>query len=145
MAFQRDLLALRQGCDPILSHIQISSAGMLPRQGTRSPAIAIEAARLAGVDLSSHRSGHLEREMAEQASLLVVFDARNMRWLRQRYPHITAPSILLGSFYDKTQKTEIADPDGGDLTTFQTTYTEIENSLAGLLSALREAVARRIS
>lgn len=121
-------------------HIRIDSAGLLARADTASPVLALQAAKEAGLDLRSHRSAHLSKEMAEGASMLVIFDARNLRHLSERYPKLSVPVVWLGSFAAGSSKTkEIADPDGGDIATFRRIYAEIEAGVGGLAAAICEA------
>ncbi|MDR3439922.1 hypothetical protein [Telmatospirillum sp.] len=116
------------------------SAGMLPGDGKASPTVAVEAAERAGINLGTHRSSHFSREVAEAANLVVIFDDKNRRWLRQRYPRLAAPVVFLGSFSDESgTDIEIADPDGADLPTFQRTYVRIEGAVSGLLSVLHNS------
>ena len=124
--------------------LRVHSAGMLPRIGVTSPAAAIEAAKLAAVDLEEHRSKPLSREIAESATVFVVFDEINLTAIRDRYPYISAPIVMLGSFL-KTGKFPwmIADPDGGDLATFQNTYAQIAAAVQGLADEIRKALDAR--
>ncbi len=126
------------------NRIRVHSAGMLPRVGVPSPATAIEAASRVAVDMQSHRSQPLSREIAESATVFVVFDEINLMAIRDRYPFISAPIVMLGSFL-KTGEFPwmIADPDGGDLATFQSTYAQIATAVNGLADDIRNALDAR--
>lgn len=116
--------------------VQVTSAGMLPRAGAPSPAVAIEAAAERGIDLRTHASAHFAQGLAEQSDIVLIFDEKNEHWLRNRYPGLAAPPVFFGSFA-KTEGVEIDDPDGHDLRTFRETYARIETAcreLAALLS-----------
>jgi protein-tyrosine phosphatase len=108
---------------------------MLPRNGAVSPPAAIEAALENGINLAPHRSRHLSRELAENADVLVIFDKKNLDWLRNRYPGLATPVIRLGSFADDGAL-DIADPDGRDIGVFRDTYARIETAIGGLLEAV---------
>jgi protein-tyrosine-phosphatase len=117
---------------------------MLPRMGVNSPAAAIEAAKLAGVNLQDHRSKPLSREIAESATVFVIFDEINLMAIRDRYPYISAPIVMLGSFLKSGEfPWMIADPDGGDLATFQNTYAQIAAAAQGLADDIRKALDAR--
>lgn len=142
--FQRQAASLAPTDDVdsarVLARSIALSAGMLPRWGKVPPAAAVEAARHAGIDVTDHRSCHLSREMAERADLVVIFDGKNLRYLHQRYPHLSVPVVWLGCFDDDASEgLEIADPDGGDLPTFQRAYARIESAIDGLTAAIRQA------
>ena len=121
--------------------IRIISAGMLPRMGVRSPDAAIEAAGLCGIDLREHRSQHLSRELAESSTVLVVFDEINRERLLDRYPALSAPLVMLGSFATGSAwPLYITDPDGGDLAKFEVTYAHIDDAVKGMERAIRDAL-----
>jgi protein-tyrosine-phosphatase/predicted ATP-grasp superfamily ATP-dependent carboligase len=118
--------------------VEVASAGMLPRAGVASPASAIDVARSMGVDLGPHRSVHLSRNILETADIVVVFDKKNLRWLRRRYLQLDIPVVFLGSFVENAgQNIEMPDPDGGDSSVFQRSYAEIAEGVSGLLSVIR--------
>src|ERR1700754_2918366 len=58
---------------------RVESYGNLLLSGAESPANAIEAADLLGVDLRPHRSQHFSRAAATGANVVVVFDDINRR------------------------------------------------------------------
>jgi protein-tyrosine-phosphatase len=117
---------------------------MLPRIGVPSPPTAVEAANLVAVDMQNHRSQPLPREIAESATVFVVFDEINLLAIRDRYPFIAAPVVMLGSFLKKDGfPWMIADPDGGDLATFQNTYAQIAQAVERLADEIRTALDAR--
>jgi protein-tyrosine-phosphatase/predicted ATP-grasp superfamily ATP-dependent carboligase len=118
--------------------LRAASAGMLPRNGAVSPSEAITAALEARVKLAAHRSLHLSREMAESASVLAVFDEKNLDWLRNRYPGLATPVVRLGSF-GGARELDIADPVGRDAATFRDRYARIAAAIDGLLLEIHQA------
>jgi protein-tyrosine-phosphatase/predicted ATP-grasp superfamily ATP-dependent carboligase len=128
--FAEALLRARLGASPIT----VGSAGMLPQPGRPPPEIGVEAAAVHGVDLSAHRSQWLTREMAEAASLVIVFDDINRGAVLDRYPDLEVPIIRLG---DVTEPADIADPVDADASEFRRVYDQIAaaiDELAALLS-----------
>ena len=124
--------------------LRVHSAGMLPRIGVPSPPAAVEAAKLVAVDMQSHRSQPLSREIAQTATVFVVFDEINLMAIRDRYPFISAPIVMLGSFLKKHDfPWMIADPDGSDLATFKNTYAQIGQAVQGLADDIRNALDAR--
>ena len=129
--FAAALLRARLGGEDAVS---VGSAGMIPRPGRATPAFGLQAAAGFGVDLSAHRSAWLTREMAEGASLLVVFDETNRAAVLDRYPELTVPVVRLDELGDCC---EITDPVDGGLAEFQRCYQRIAvgvGELVGLLS-----------
>ena len=116
--------------------IAIGSAGMMPQPGRPTPIFGLEAAAGHGIDLSAHRSIWLTRQMAETASLLIVFDQTIRSAVLDRYPDLKAPMMLLG---DLARLGEIADPVDGGLAEFERTYDRIAAAIAELSSLLCSA------
>ncbi len=112
------------------SCVAISSAGLLPRPGRSTPGFGREAAAAHGIDLSAHRSVWLSRNMAETASLVVVFDELTRSGVFDRYPDITAPVILLG---DLLELGDITDPIDGGAAEFNRVYGQICAAIAELI------------
>ncbi len=105
---------------------------MILRPGRETATLGLQAATRFGEDLSAHRSARLTREMAEGASLLVVFDETNRAAVFDRYPELTVPVVRLDQLGDCC---EIADPVDGGLSEFQRRYQRIADG-AGLFNAL---------
>ncbi len=113
--------------------IRISAAGVIPAQGRRPPDLALQAAAAHGIDLSAHRSAWLTREMAETASLLIVFDDATRGALLDRYPDLRAPLVALG---DLAGLDSIADPIDGDAAKFYRVYEQIDAGITALVGAI---------
>jgi protein-tyrosine-phosphatase len=116
--------------------LRFASAGMLPRNRRGSPAVAIGAAALHGVDMSAHRSRHASAELLEAATVIIVFDQINLRSIRQRYPALRNQVFLLGELIASDGAREIADPEGKTEATFLATYAQIDACLAELSRAI---------
>ena len=115
----------------------VGSAGMLPLAGRRSPPGAQAAAAGYGVDLSAHRSIHLELENATGSSLLVVFDSDLRRAIERRFPGLDTPVIELGALLD--EPTEIADPDGRDQQFYQRCFALVSAGVERMIAVLAAA------
>jgi protein-tyrosine phosphatase len=111
--------------------IRISSAGMMPQTGRPTPALALKAASIYGIDLSRHRSIWLTRDAAHAASLIFVFDEVNREALLDRYPKLGAQVVSLG---DLTGAPRIADPIDGDLKEFAHVYRNIAEAITEFVS-----------
>jgi len=134
-------MLLRRALQSEFHRVRVFSAGMLPRWGVSSPENAIEAASASGIDLREHRSQHLSRELAESATVLVIFDDINRERLLDRYPELSSRLVMLGSFASQRKwPLHIADPDGGDLMKFEMTYAHIEDAAKGMAQAIRDTL-----
>ena len=126
-------LKSKQLFDPVRVHF--SSAGMLPRNRRGSPAVAIAAAAMGGVDMSAHRSRHATAEMLEAADVVIAFDHINLNSVAARYPTLKNRIFLLGEA-GSVADPQILDPEGKDETTFLSTYRRIDACLVKLAQAL---------
>jgi protein-tyrosine-phosphatase len=105
---------------------RIGSAGMLPLPGRAPPALELAAAARRCIDLSAHRSRLLTQEMAEGASVLLVFDLINRGAVLDQFPALTTPVIRMG---DLLGAGDIADPIDGDDQVFEETCALIEQAV----------------
>jgi protein-tyrosine-phosphatase/predicted ATP-grasp superfamily ATP-dependent carboligase len=122
--------------------LRILAAGMLPREGVVSAPAAVTAARNFGVDLAAHRSAHFSEDDAAETTLAVIFDERNRDDLSARYPALRERTVMLGSFLEASEgPREIADPDGGDLATFERTYARIAAAVSALAALIAAVLA----
>jgi protein-tyrosine-phosphatase/predicted ATP-grasp superfamily ATP-dependent carboligase len=127
--------AFRQALGTATRRLRIISAGMLPANGRSSPPEAVTTARGLGIDLTAHRSQHFSAQLAETSGLVIIFDEKNRLSLHRRYPELTAPVVLLGSFDE--QELEIPDPDGGDLHIFQVAYAAVDRAIQALATRIQ--------
>lgn len=111
--------------------IAVASAGLMYRPGRPTPAHGIAAAAARGIDLSGHRSSFLTADMAQAAGLIVIFDDINLAWLRDRYPHLQTPVVMLGQV---TGIGELDDPVDGDAAAFERSYDRITAAVQALLA-----------
>jgi protein-tyrosine-phosphatase len=113
--------------------IAIGSAGMMPQPGRPTPRLGIEAAAMRGIDLTAHRSAWLTPQLAEAASLLIVFDEIVRSAVLDRYPEKKRRVILLG---DLAALGEIPDPIDGDVVRFAQVYDKIATAIGQLADLL---------
>jgi protein-tyrosine-phosphatase/predicted ATP-grasp superfamily ATP-dependent carboligase len=135
--FAEALLRARLGNVPIA----IASAGTMPRPGRPTPALGLEAAAAHGIDLSTHRSAWLTRQMAESASLLIVFDEITRSTVLDRYPDLKAPMILLG---DLAEIGDLVDPVDGGPAVFRRVYEQIAAATDQLIMLIRAMPQLRV-
>jgi protein-tyrosine phosphatase len=107
---------------------QVHSAGTWTRDGLSASALAMEAMEEVGLDISSHRTHHLNGEDVAQASLVVVMERAHKEALLTEFPAAARKTVLLselaGEVYD------IFDPYGSDsLLVYRRCASEIENLL----------------
>lgn len=116
------------------ARVQVSSAGMMPRRDRPVPDLFRAQARTEQIDLDAHRSQWLERDAADAADLIVVFDRVNVAAVADRYPHRRGAVFLLG---DLIGIGEIDDPVDGDAAFAAATYAKIRRGIEELAKLLR--------
>ena len=102
---------LRQSLDP--GRFEVRSCGFVEREGRPSPEDFVPLAREGGVDLSSHRSKTLSRDLLEWADLILLMDYRNWRDLGRFAPESLEKALWLGA-WSGNGSGEIPDPYGRD-------------------------------
>jgi len=116
--------------------VEVWSAGFLGSGRPATP-MAVAAAARRGVDLGAHRSEQIGAERVRAADLVVVMDAFQEREIRLRFGKrrhaVLILADLLLAFGDARV---IPDPIDQPLETFEWVYTQIDQCLAALRSAL---------
>lgn len=113
--------------------VQVESCGYYPRTGRLSPDLAQAVAGEFGVDLTTHRSRVVTRDMVANADVVFVFDAENYATLAGRYPEARERLHLVGNLMPGGQFMLIGDPFGGEVNLYRTVYGAITRALdAGL-------------
>ncbi|MBA2419530.1 MAG: low molecular weight protein arginine phosphatase [Thermoleophilaceae bacterium] len=112
----------------------LMSAGSYPVPGRRAPAEAIAAAHPFGVDLRTHRSQVLSREMLQQADAVYVFDHANRRALVSEQPNCAQRVHWLGALSDDGPLS-ISDPFGGPASEYELVYRQIAQAIEAVATA----------
>ena len=92
-------------------HWSVSSAGTWTTEGKSAPADAVKLAKSLGIDLASHQTRMVNRQLMEENDLIVVMEEGHKEALQVEFPFAqkrihTLGYILHGADYD------IADPAG---------------------------------
>jgi protein-tyrosine-phosphatase len=118
------------------SGIAVQSAGFVG-PGRRSPPEAILAASRRGVNLSTHRSQTLTREMVRAAGLVVAMDAVQAREIRRRFGKPSSQLLVLSDFDPvEAAPRAIDDPFGRGAAEYDRVYARIERCSAELAERL---------
>jgi RpiB/LacA/LacB family sugar-phosphate isomerase len=121
-----------------LGGYRVVSAGVGAAGGQPPSSHAVQALRELGLDLASHRSRPLTRELIEQADYIFGMTHGHVDIVLLLYPQATEKVFLLREFDDTLQDFEkdISDPIGGSLATYITCRDQIEQGLASLVRFL---------
>lgn len=136
--------SLAQALAPLADQVHVESAGTYQVAGRMSPREAIQAARRRGLDLATHRSQFVTRQILDTATVLIVFDRSNLKALNSQFPEIKCPVIPLGSLIEtETRGDNIQDPYGGEPALFDRAFGLIEQGVAVLRAHILDVLATK--
>lgn len=116
---------------PVLSGIEITSAGFHHAVGRSSPEKILRAAQAFGFDLAQHRSSRVSREQLRSADLIVAMDLENVRKIKAECPEALDRTVLLGLFASPGT-VSIADPYLADERVNAEVSLQIRSGIEGL-------------
>lgn len=114
-----------------ITNIDVESAGIGAMEGLSATPFAIEAAHHWGIDISAHRSRLLNRNLIQEANLILAMSPEHVEAILRRVPEAASKVFLLKSFptpYASSQE-GIHDPIGGTLGDYNQTYLELDEIL----------------
>jgi protein-tyrosine phosphatase len=124
--------------------LRVSSAGLSARTGTRSPEMAIQAAKMFSIDMGPHRASLLTDDMAAAADMLIAMEPGQVRAMQKRYPHRKENIFLLPLFaedwdrnYFGWRRYHIQDPYGRSRDEFVASFGRVRESVDGLMGRLK--------
>ena len=120
--------------------VEISSAGYFPEIGRQSPTFARAVAAEFGVDLTSHQSIIVSKEMLDRVDVVFVFDEKNLFHLRNFHAPVEVETKLLGYLLEDTQ-VSIEDPFAQEKTVYRQTYRRIKDAIDRLHKVTTDTVS----
>jgi protein-tyrosine-phosphatase len=112
---------------------EVCSAGTSAGFGMPASGFAVSVLREKQIDLSTHQSRPLTRELVDAASLIVVMTAGHRDFIRAVYPDALEKIFLLKSF-DPIGGGDIDDPIGLTVETYLQIRDDMDRALPGLMS-----------
>lgn len=88
--------------------LTVDSAGLTARDGDSADQTYISMAREGDLDLSSHQSKRITRDLLADTDLILVMTSEQKGRLTQRHPEISGKVMLLGQWIDDGRT--ISDP-----------------------------------
>lgn len=121
-----------------IQNLTIQSAGFLHHDGLKTPTRFVELVRPHGVDLSGHRAQRVQQQQVDEADVILLMDAQNLRALQSEFPHATNKTFLIGLL--SSQKAgEIPDPYLLSLPDAQASYQQLAEACAATIARLLTA------
>lgn len=114
--------------------IKVLSAGTWAIQGKKASKNAITALGEKNIDLSSHMSKPLTKEMVEEADLILTMTKNHKLQIVNALPAVKEKVHTLKEFaHGHIDDYDISDPYGGDLEVYKVCANEIEQSLKEII------------
>lgn len=108
---------------------EVKSAGVFADDGGHVSENALSALEEMGIDISNHRSQSVNKELVEQADLILTMSKSHKESLILNYPHIKEKVFLLNEYaFDRAR--DIADPFGKRLSDYKIVRDEIMRALS---------------
>ena len=114
-----------------------ASAGIFAGPGCPASGNAIVALDQLGIDLSYHRSQPLTAELLESADLIAVMTEGHRFQILEAFPEVEDRVFLIKSFGTSRVPSDVSDPFGGSLSTYQRIRDEIDRALSDLILFIR--------
>ncbi len=112
-------------------NIELRSAGTAAPGGMKVPQIVEEVMGGEGVDMSGHRATSLNKELIDEADLILVMEKQHRRCVLKLCPEAGGKMFLLKEFSPNLEERflDIPDPIGKPLKTYQKIFQEIKACL----------------
>jgi protein-tyrosine-phosphatase len=127
-----------------VNNIAVSSTGIAAMDGLPATPYAVEAARLWGVDVSAHRSRHLDESMTKNADLVLAMSPEHVEHIMGRDYSALRKTYLIKAFplpFSPSQE-GVQDPIGGTLEDYNETYLELDEILRRIANKIIELASR---
>lgn len=115
--------------------VQVSSAGTNAWEGSPPSDGALLVGMERGLDLSSHRSRSLTKEIIEESDLVLAMSPQHLARVKELVPLANA-RLLSGFATGQSRPEGVQDPFGGDLAAYRETADELERELSDILQRI---------
>jgi protein-tyrosine-phosphatase len=111
--------------------IETVSAGTFAGAGCPASGNSVETMKMNGIDISSHSSSPLNMGEIESADIIIALTSSHRMQIGQIAPFALSKTHLLMEFAD-TNKSDVADPFGGNCHTYNSCFEEMKPALNNL-------------
>ena len=119
-----------------IDNIEVSSAGIMAPSGLPAANYSLMVSVENGIDLSSHRSRLINRDIIEFSDLILVMEESNKKFITKFFPFSKDKVYLLKNFGENTKGGEIADPMGFELDNYRICYKELKKEIYRIILEL---------
>ena len=116
--------------------ITIESAGTFDMNHQEASDKAIQVMKEQGLDLTSHRSKHIDQDLVDWSDIILVMKYEHMEYILDQFTHARNKVQMLTEFAG--EKGDVADPMGQGIET----YRQCAVQLSSLLKRISEEIAK---
>lgn len=113
--------------------VEVKSGGVLGIIDRPADPLAIRVMKEVGIDISAHRSGGIDSDLAAWADHILVMELGHTMKLRERHPEAADKTLMLGNFGGMM---EVQDPIGGWRWKFRRCRDELQRCVTGFMDQL---------
>lgn len=118
-------------------NLEVSSAGVFAPFGMAASENAILALSEMGIDISSHLSRPLTKDLIENSDLILTMTKGHKDAILSKYPQFSDKVFTLMEYIG--EDLDIEDPFGGDLDVYRASANQIKQAIEILLKKLKES------
>lgn len=111
----------------ISGDIEISSAGIMAKDGSSPSLNTIDVCKKHGLDVSNHKATNVKRSNIKDMDLVLTLEESHRNTLLNMYPNLSIYTIK--EFNDVDYVYDIEDPYNQSLEVYEATFNEIKKSL----------------
>ncbi len=119
-----------------IENIEVDSAGIMAPADSPPSNYTIMVAVENGIDISSHRSKLVNRELVESSDLILVMEQSHKDYISKFFPFCKKKVYLLKNFGDTAKGGEIDDPIGFELDTYRICFQELKKEIYRIILEL---------
>ena len=112
----------------------VRSAGVFAGNGMVASRLSVETLDEIGIDMRSHRSRALGRELVDWASVVVVMTGSHRDQISTLFPDAMEKVFLLKSFDPECRSGDVEDPIGLPIGVYRSVRGQVESALPELIS-----------
>ncbi|MFC1498403.1 low molecular weight protein arginine phosphatase [Verrucomicrobiota bacterium] len=115
----------------------VSSAGLAACLWISASYAAIDVLAEHDIDMGGHKSKPVNRELVDEASLIVVMTLSQHKEMRMLFPDAAEKVFYLRHFDPEAEEKDIIDPIGASIEVYREIYDKIDSALPGLIEFLK--------
>lgn len=123
-----------------LNEIKVSSAGVSAYPGDTASINSIKSLSKVGLDISNHRSRRFSGHMLESSIAILVMTEGHRSIIRSMYPDSDTPVLLFRELMN-ADETQVPDPYGADLRSYDETRDAIAEAIPSIIEYLKNRAA----